>query len=36
MNGMAQTLASDADVKVVAEYFSRQYSPLVTAKTGGK
>lgn len=36
MNGMAQTLASDADVRVVAEYFSRQYSPLVTAKTGGK
>ena len=32
MNGMAQTLTSDEDVKIAAEYFSRQSSPLVTAK----
>ncbi len=36
MNGMSQTLASDADVKLVAAYFASQPSTLVTAKTGDK
>jgi cytochrome c553 len=36
MNGMSQTLASDADVKIVAAYFASQSSPLATAKTGSK
>jgi cytochrome c553 len=36
MNGMAQTLASDADVKLVAAYFAGQPSPLATATTGSR
>lgn len=31
MNGMAQTLKSDADIRAVAEYFAHQPSPLATA-----
>ena len=31
MDGMAQLLTSDEDVKIVAAYFSSQPSPLVTA-----
>jgi len=33
MNGMAQLLTSEADVKIAAEYFANQPSPLLTAKT---
>jgi len=33
MDGMAQLLTSDEDVKVVSAYFANQSSPLVTAKT---
>jgi cytochrome c553 len=36
MDGMAQLLTSDEDVKVVAEYFSSQASPLATATTDSK
>jgi cytochrome c553 len=36
MDGMAQLLKSDEDVKIAAEYFSSQPSPLTTATTGSK
>jgi cytochrome c553 len=36
MDSMAQTLATDEDVKIVAAYFASQASPLVTAKVGSK
>jgi cytochrome c553 len=36
MDGMAQLLKTDEDVKVVAAYFARQPSPLATAKIGAK
>jgi cytochrome c553 len=32
MAGMAKLLATDEDVKVVADYFARQPAPLATAK----
>jgi cytochrome c553 len=35
MAGMAKMLTSDEDVKIAAEYFAEQSSPLVTAKSGG-
>src|SRR5277367_4470645 len=35
MDGMAQLLATDQDVKIAAEYFAKQASPLVSATTGG-
>ncbi len=36
MAGMAQSLASDADVKLVAAYFASQPSPLAVAKVDSK
>jgi len=36
MDGMAQLLASDQDVKIAAAYFASQASPLVSAKTDSK
>jgi cytochrome c553 len=36
MNGMAQLLASEEDIKIVAEYFASQPSPLETATTESK
>jgi cytochrome c553 len=36
MNGMAQMLTSDEDVRIAAEYFARQPSALATATTGSK
>src|ERR1700733_11947428 len=36
MDGMAKLLTSDEDVKIAAEYFSSQASPLTTATTGSK
>ena len=36
MDGMAQLLKSDEDVKIVAAYFASQPSPLVTAKPSSK
>jgi cytochrome c553 len=36
MNGMAQMLTSDEDVRIAAAYFARQPSPLATATTGSK
>jgi cytochrome c553 len=36
MNGMAQLLKSDEDVKIVAAYFASQESPLITARTSSK
>ncbi|MDP9013626.1 MAG: cytochrome c4 [Pseudomonadota bacterium] len=36
MDGMAQLLKSDEDVKIVAAYFASQESPLSTAKTSSK
>jgi cytochrome c553 len=36
MDGMAQLLTSDEDVKIAAAYFANQSSPLVTAKTDSK
>jgi cytochrome c553 len=36
MGGMALSLANEADVKVAAEYFSSQPSPLATAKTNSR
>jgi cytochrome c553 len=36
MNGMAATLATDEDVRIVAEYFSRQHSALATATPESK
>jgi cytochrome c553 len=36
MDGMAQLLTSDEDVKIAAAYFADQSSPLVAAKTGNK
>jgi len=36
MNGMAKLLASEQDVKVVAEYFANQPSALETATTNSK
>ncbi len=36
MNGMSQLLQTDADIKLVAEFFSRQPSPLTTATTSSK
>lgn len=36
MDGMAQLLKSDEDVKIVAAYFASQPSPLATAKTSSK
>jgi cytochrome c553 len=36
MDGMAQLLKTDEDVKVVAAYFASQPSPLATAKTTSK
>jgi len=36
MDGMAQLLKSDEDVKIAAAYFASQESPLITAKTGSK
>jgi cytochrome c553 len=36
MNGMAQLLASEEDIKIVAEYFASQASPLETATTESK
>jgi cytochrome c553 len=35
MGGMAQSLQSEADVKLAAEYFAAQPSPLATVKTAG-
>jgi cytochrome c553 len=34
MSAMAKGIASDADVKKIAEYFAKQHSPLVTATVG--
>ena len=36
MDGMAQLLTSDADVKIAAAYFASQASPLTTATTDSK
>lgn len=36
MGGMAQLLATHEDVRIVAEYFASQPSPLATAKTTSK
>jgi len=36
MDGMAQMLTSDADIKAIAEYFANQPSALATAKTDSK
>ena len=36
MDGMAKLLTTDEDVKIAAEYFSSQASPLTTATTGSK
>jgi cytochrome c553 len=36
MSGMAKLLTTDEDVKIAAEYFASQSSPLVTASTGSK
>jgi cytochrome c553 len=36
MDGMAQLLTSDEDVKIAAAYFANQSSPLVAAKTDNK
>jgi cytochrome c553 len=36
MDGMAQLLTSDEDVKIAAEYFASQASPLATASTDSK
>jgi cytochrome c553 len=36
MNGMAQLLTGEEDVKIAAAYFSKQPSPLVTATTDSK
>jgi cytochrome c553 len=36
MSGMAQSLASEHDVEVAAQYFSSQPSPLATATTSSK
>lgn len=36
MDGMAQLLATDRDIEVVAEYFARQPSPLETATPESK
>jgi cytochrome c553 len=36
MDGMAQLLTTDQDVKIAAAYFANQSSPLVTATTGSK
>ncbi|MEA3150782.1 MAG: hypothetical protein QOD56_1721 [Gammaproteobacteria bacterium] len=36
MDGMAQLLKSEEDIKIVAAYFASQPSPLVTAKTTSK
>jgi hypothetical protein len=36
MNGMAQLLATDHDIDVVAEYFARQPSPIETATPDSK
>jgi cytochrome c553 len=35
MDGMAQTLASDHDVQVIAAYFAAQASPLTTVTSAG-
>ncbi len=36
MDGMAKLLTSDADVRIAAEYFANQPSPLATASTESK
>ena len=36
MNGMAQSLKGDEDVKAVAAYFASQHSPLTTATPESK
>ena len=36
MDGMAQLLKTDADIKIAAAYFASQPSPLATAKTTSK
>ncbi len=36
MDGMAQLLKTDEDIKIAAAYFAGQPSPLVTAKTSSK
>lgn len=36
MDGMAQLLKTDEDIKIAAAYFASQPSPLVTAKTSSK
>jgi len=36
MDGMAQLLTTDEDVKIAAAYFAGQASPLATAKSGSK
>ena len=36
MDGMAQLLKTDEDVRIAAEYFARQASPLTTATTDSK
>src|ERR1700722_7947270 len=36
MDGMAKLLTSDEDVKIAAEYFAEQTSPLATASTDSK
>jgi len=36
MDGMAQLLTSDADVKIAAAYFADQPSPIATATTESK
>ena len=36
MNGMSKLLTTDEDVKIAAEYFASQPSPLATATTESK
>jgi cytochrome c553 len=36
MDGMAQLLKTDEDIRIVAAYFAAQPSPLITAKTTSK
>ncbi len=36
MSGMAKSIPTEQDVKIIAAYFAAQASPLATAKTGSK
>jgi hypothetical protein len=36
MDGMAQLLTSDEDIKIAAAYFAEHPSPLATASTDSK